>query len=184
MASSVPIALVEAARTGESAALDRLVESAWPDAYRLALFVLGDTASAQDAAQDACIALCRMLPSLRATAAFGAWFYRIVIRAASAIARGNARSTRTIDPPAEFRDHAVSMDILRALEALPQNLRDVVVLHYFEDLTSREVASILRVPDATVRFRLMTARRKLRPLLGYDVETRTQPTGEVRTHAI
>ncbi len=67
---------------------------------------------------------------------------------------------------------------------LPQHLRDVIVLRYFEDLSSREIASILRINDGAVRFRLMVARRRLRPLLGDVFATSSDSTTEVTTNAI
>lgn len=80
-------------------------------------------------------------------------------------------------------DETASVDVWQAL-SLPKKLRDVVVLRYFEDLSSREIASVLGVPDGTVRFRLMIAKRRLRPLLDDSFQNVTQATSEVRTNAI
>ena len=59
----------------------------------------------------------------------------------------------------------------------------VVVLRYFEELSSREIASVLRIPDGTVRFRLMLAKRALRPLLD-NAAIETQTSHEVTRHAL
>ena len=67
------------------------------------------------------------------------------------------------------------------LDTLAPELRSVVVLRYFEDLTSREIGTVLGVPAPTVRFRLMVALRRLRPLL--DITDRVTPATEVRSHA-
>jgi len=49
---------------------------------------------------------------------------------------------------------------------LPESLRLALELHYFVGLTSNEVGVALGIPAASVRFRLMIARHRLRPLLG------------------
>lgn len=55
MAGSVPTGLVEAAQSGGRAEIERLLQTIWPDAYRLAFAVLGDRQSAEDAAQEGCV---------------------------------------------------------------------------------------------------------------------------------
>jgi RNA polymerase sigma-70 factor (ECF subfamily) len=177
----IPEEAIEAARTGGAADIERLMEAAWLDAYRLAFSVIGNADAAQDAAQEACVTMYRAIGSLRSSAAFRVWLYRIVVRAAMDVQRRSAppvpeRTIATDDPEQ-------TIDIWRALNALPPKLRAVVVLRYFEGLNSREIASVLRVPDGTVRFRLASAMRGLRPLLS-DSEERFPKAGEVRTHAI
>ena len=179
----IPVDLIESAKGGETEYVERLVIAIWPDAYRLALAIVGDRQGAEDVAQEACIILYRTIGSLRSTEAFRSWFYRIVVREASEHKRRRSRLEPVLAVASENVDQTASIDIWRALSGLPDHLRDVVVLRYFEDLSSREIASILRIPDGTVRFRLMIARRRLRPLLGEATDTATQPN-EVTTHAV
>lgn len=182
MPISLPVDLVQAARAGDPADVDRLVEAVWPDAYRLANAVLGERQAAEDAAQEACINLYRTIASLRSAGAFRVWFYRIVVREATQIKRRRPPNEPIVETRAPAVDDATSIDVMRALARLPNNLRAIVVLRYFEQLSSREIASILKIPDGTVRFRLMIAKRRLRPLL--DDEAPTHRAGEVRTNAI
>lgn len=184
MANPVPEEHVEAARSGDAGAVSRLVETIWPDAYRLAFAILGERSAAEDAAQEACIILCRTLSSLRGTGAFRVWFSRIVIREASRIKRRRVPTEPLSESAAALTDHATSIDLWSALATLPEKLREAVVLRYFEDFSSREIATILRVPDGTVRFRLMLARRRLRPLLGIELDESPQPNSEVTSHAV
>lgn len=180
----MPTDLVEAARRGGAAEIEQLLRAAWPDAYRLALAVLGDQSSAEDAAQEACVVLYRTITSLRDTLAFRTWFYRIVVREASSIKRKRSRGERPVEAPSHDPDPTATIDVWRALTSLPPHLRDVIVLRYFEDLTSREVAAILGVNDGLVRFRLMKARRWLRPLLGEVFEDAVDTGNGVRPSAI
>ncbi len=184
MPDRVPIDVVEAARKGSVADIERLLCAAWPDAYRLAFGVLGDRTSAEDAAQEACVLLYRTIASLRDALAFRTWFYRIVVREASSIKRKRASAECSIESSSYDPDPATSIDIWRALTFLPLGLREVVVLRYFEDLPTREIAAILRIHDGAVRFRLMKARHRLRRLLGDVFENATGTISEVKTSAI
>ena len=181
---SVPsLELLEAARDGSPTQIEHLIEVIWPDAYRLAFAIVGERGGAEDVAQEACVVVYRTISSLRTASAFRVWFYRIVVRRASALKRVSARPQPILTDAAIDADRSDAIDIWRALATLPAALRDVVVLHYFEDLSSREIASILRIPDGTVRFRLMTAKRRLRPLLG-DAQDASPTDREVQPHAI
>lgn len=161
----VPIEQIEAAKTGGRAEIESLLEAVWPDAYRLAKTILPGDCSAEDVAQDACVTMYRSIASLKDARAFSTWFYRIVVHQALKQKKLQRAQAPLSDEASYDKDCAGLVDLLRALRTLPDKLRAVIVLHYFEELTTREIAAILRVPDATVRFRLMTARRRLEPLL-------------------
>lgn len=161
--------LIEAAQRGAPREIERLMDAVWPNAYRLAYSILGDSAAAQDAAQDACITIYHNVKSLRSAAAFRVWTYRIIVRAATRMQRRELNPQEIIEP-APAPDAIEILDLWRALAEIPRQLRVVVVLRYFEDLNSREIADVLGIPDGTVRVRLATAMRRLRPLLSDEDE--------------
>lgn len=161
-----PPEVVSAAISGDVAAIERLVVDVWPGCFRLAASVLGDRGLAQDAAQESCVAVHRKIRTLRRADAFDAWLYRIVMREASRVRRRNASVDRPLFEDGFSHEGTASIDVWRALSSLPAPQRDVVVLFYFDDLKTEEIAAILRVPHATVRTRLSRARDRLRDLLG------------------
>lgn len=65
MGPRVPTEIVEAARAGDPADIERLLETVWVDAYRLAMSITAQAQSAEDAAQDACVVMFRGISSLR-----------------------------------------------------------------------------------------------------------------------
>ncbi len=176
--------LIGAAQRGGHGAIEALVRAVWPGCYRVAFCVLGEAALAEDAAQEACIALYRGITSLREPSSFNAWLYRIVVREASRGRRRRARPAVIVEAAAGFEPPVMDLDIQRALALLSPALREVTVLYYFEDLASREIAAVLGVPDGTVRFRLMMARRKLRHILASYGEACTFDNAEVSDYAI
>lgn len=80
--------------------------------------------------------------------------------------------------PAERLDSQAEADIVRAVTAqLPEPLREIIVLRYFEDLSLREISALLKLPLTTVKFRLHFAKRKLRAKLKLSFHGETASYG-------
>ncbi|HEY5258394.1 MAG TPA: sigma-70 family RNA polymerase sigma factor [Candidatus Baltobacteraceae bacterium] len=166
--------LVAAARGGGAADLDRLIEAAWPHAFRIALSIVRDRALAEDVAQEACAIVFRRVGRLRSVEAFGVWFYRIVLHEALALAN-LPRPLQLVENLARAAgvDETIDrIDILDALARLAPAQRAAIVLHYYARMNSREIAVVLGIPDSSVRFHLANARKRLERLLG----DRREPT--------
>jgi RNA polymerase sigma-70 factor, ECF subfamily len=179
--------LIERAQSERGAALERVIEAVWPEAYRIAASILRDRGLAEDTAQEACVAIVGGLPKLRDRSTFAAWCYTIIVnRAVSA-----ARSRRTTEPleavdRREVRfDNDEALDLGAALASLPVRQRAAVILHYYAGLSSREIAEATGLPRSTIRFHLMLARRRLRAALSRDREEHaaTSSHEEVYTNA-
>jgi RNA polymerase sigma-70 factor (ECF subfamily) len=174
---------IAGAMRGDSDALERLIADVWPHCYRLAATVIGDRNLAQDAAQESCVVVYRKVRSVRAAGAFDAWLYRVVMRESARVRRRLARPVEV--PLGEPTNEGMtpSIDIWRALGDLPPDLRDVVVLFYFDDLKSVDVATILGVAHATIRTRLARARALLRGLLDSNGDQPLANAREAQQHA-
>ncbi|MBV8245137.1 MAG: sigma-70 family RNA polymerase sigma factor [Candidatus Eremiobacteraeota bacterium] len=166
MALALDSQLIDDARCG-GAALDRLIETVWPEAFRIAKTILRDRALAEDAAQEACAAIARGLPELRDSARFCSWSYKAIVRHAIAVSRRRSpmQSLETLDERGIAHDATDALDLAAALAALPVSQRAVVVLHYYAGFKSREIAAATGTSAVTVRFHLMLARRALRAAL-------------------
>jgi RNA polymerase sigma factor (sigma-70 family) len=171
--------LASAASKGEQGGHETLVRALWPNAYRIAWSILGEHGAAEDAAQAACATICAKLSTLSDARAFVGWAYRIIVSHARDHARARSRlqsretlsyDEATVGPAHD--DPSVRLDLEAAISALPEPLRLPLELHYFAGLTSAEVGVALGIPAATVRFRLMMARRRLRPLLSDSTASR------------
>ncbi len=82
MDPQVPIEMIDAARAGDPADVERVLGAVWADAYRLSRAIVAHRQYAEDAAQEACVIMFRNITSLRDAGAFRTWFYRIVLREA------------------------------------------------------------------------------------------------------
>lgn len=174
--------LAIAASNGREQEYEALVRALWPNAYRIAWSILGERCAAEDAAQSACAAICAKLQNLSDMRAFAGWAYRIIVSHARDHARARSRLRRretigyeTASGISTRGDPSARLDLEAGIAMLPESLRLVLELHYFAGLTSAEVGRALGVPAATVRFRLMTARHRLRPLLCDSTAPSTAP---------
>ena len=146
------------------------------DAYerRLLYFVLRivhDAEDALDVLQDVWLTAFRRLPRLRAPAAFRVWLYQIAHDRAVSLVRGQRRQARAYeearDRPGEDRaDEDLAAEnaefVHRALQALSLDHREVLALHFLEDMRLEEIAEVLRCPLGTVKSRLHYAKQALR----------------------
>ena len=131
--------------------------------------VCGDQQVAEDAVQDAFVKAMSRQRELTGLANPEAWLRTVALnhvrsgwRRASLYRRIVHRLPGVAHEVELGPDHVA---IVTALGALPQQLRDVVALHYFGDLPVAEVAQTLGVPEGTVKTRLAKARRELADLL-------------------
>ena len=155
----------------EADAFCRLVDPEIDGAYRLAGYLLGNAADAQDAAQDAVAKAWASFGRLRDRGMFDRWFRRIVVNCCRDTLRRRGRvrwvSLDTPDAPeheaADPFAASLSRDALgRALGVLSPDERSIVVLHYWSDLGTAEIAAFLGIPQGTVKFRLHSAYGALR----------------------
>lgn len=168
--------LVLRCQDGESDALEELV-GRWQDRLRRhALRLCADPETAGDALQEAWIAIVRGLGKLHDPALFRPWAYRIVThkctdqvrrvsrrREVTEEVRRTAGDDGTVDPAA---DEPADVTALReAMASLPADRRALLALHYSEELGIAEIATILGIPEGTVKSRLWSARRALKNCL-------------------
>ena len=178
-------ALIERCRNGDVAAFEPLVAKYRDRVWRLAFNVLRDREDAWDVAQEAFIRAWQALPSFRGQAAFYTWLFRIAMnvatdRARARAARGRAFGTERVpeedwdrlmaDQEAGPDDAAGRAEererIMRALAALSEQHRAIIMLSDLEGLSYREIAEVLDIPMGTVMSRLHNARKRLRDVLG------------------
>ena len=170
------IELVRRAQDGDEEAFASLAVAIGNRLHAVAHRILRDIDLAEDATQQALLAIWRDLPQLRDLARFDAWSYRLLVRACYAEGRRarswapNLRLLPADEPSAgEGLSSIVDRDQLeRGFRRLSIEHRAVVVLHHYLDMPFEEVAHTLGVPLGTVRSRLHYAMRALRSAIEAD----------------
>jgi RNA polymerase sigma-70 factor, ECF subfamily len=164
----------EAAHAAKGRDFEERLAECGPLAYRVARGVLRNDADAEDVAQEGLLRAYRRFDRLRDAQRFRGWLVRIVFRLAldraRSVKRREVRETEWAQPtrrpaPATAEELAASSEFQahfdRALDALPEKLRLVVLLAAMEGHTLYEVAAMLELPVGTVKSRLFAGRKKL-----------------------
>lgn len=168
--------LVERAQSGDRDAYEALARQAAGRLYRVAYRIVRDSDHADDAVQQALVAIWRELPSLRDPDRFEAWTYRLVVRFCLSDRRRAKRvgativAIRTAASSTDGGTDAVNLrdELERALRTLSVEQRTVVVLHHYAGLPLTEIADVLGVPYGTVGSRHHHALRALRSAVQAD----------------
>lgn len=141
--------------------------------------ILRDVDLAEDATQQALVAIWQDLPKLREPARFEAWSYRLLVRACYAEGRKERRWAPNLrllpaDEPTATDDLSSVLDrdeLENAFRRLSIKHRAVVVLHHYLDLPLERVADLLGIPVGTAYSRLHYAMRGLRAALDADARS-------------
>jgi RNA polymerase sigma-70 factor (ECF subfamily) len=168
--------LVIRAQRGDEEAFSSLAVAAGDRLHSVAHRILRDIDLAEDATQQALLAIWRDLPQLRDPARFDAWSYRLLVRACYAEGRRSRQWTPNMHllpsdqgTQADASSAVVDRDQLeRGFRRLSIDHRAVVVLHHYLDMPLERVAETLGIPPGTARSRLHHAMRGLRAALDAD----------------
>src|SRR3984893_2997860 len=147
-------------------------------AFNYARWLTKNDADAEDVVQDAYVRALRFFSSLRGedarawlfTIVRNTWYGRFPRRAASpamTVADEDAddQAAAGLDPEAQLIQQQTVEQVRRALETLPTDFREVLVLRELEGLSYKEIAAIVGIPLGTVMSRLARARERLAGVL-------------------
>jgi RNA polymerase sigma-70 factor (sigma-E family) len=141
-------------RPSRDEALSRLFEAHYADTVRLAFYLTGSWAVAEELAQEAFVRLWRRCGGLRDPhAAVGYLRATVVNLSRSALRRRllELRHQRTIGEQGHDTDPVARLDVARALAALPAGKRACVVLRHLVDLSVQETAAVLGISTGSVK---------------------------------
>jgi RNA polymerase sigma-70 factor (ECF subfamily) len=171
--------IVERALTGDAEAFGELVRRWERRIFALTYGMLGREEDARDATQETFLAAFRSLRNFRGEAKVSSWLHRIAVnQCISRQRRAKVRSESALEDEQETNAGSFAMPlsyspahvaegrqetaaVRRAINSLPVELRQVVVMKEFEELTFREIADVLDLPLSTVKSRLYTALKQL-----------------------
>jgi RNA polymerase sigma-70 factor (ECF subfamily) len=164
--------LLRLAADGDARAIRTLYDRYAPRVYAVVRRIAADDDLAQDYAQEAWIRAIRALPTFRGDSRFSTWLHRIAVNAAlQALRKAEARTKREgpapedVPIPPSHGDSLLQKRLERALDELPEGMRQVLILHDVEGYTHEEIGDVLGVTSGTSKSQLFKARAKMRALL-------------------
>jgi RNA polymerase sigma-70 factor (ECF subfamily) len=187
MAFLIDNATLEKAADNEPAALHRLASLLQPHIERQLLRYPVTEEDRRDLVQATLMQVIRRVGSFRGDSSFSTWLFRVTANEALMLMRAQRRhrarvvggldleelgnlpaaNDRSDDPqgPTKVASSERDARVRQALEELPSVYRDVVALHYHQDLGLHEIAARLSTTESAVRSRLHRARSRLRAIL-------------------
>lgn len=167
-------ALVKEAQRGDARAFEEIYRALVGRIYALCLRMSRDAQRAEELTQDVFVRAWERLGSFRGEAKFSTWLHRlavnVVLQAGRAASRRSAREEVTEDPGrylkrAERSMPGTRLDLERAIAALPDGAREVLVLRDIYGYKYREIAEMQGVALGTVKAQIHRARRMVREAL-------------------
>ena len=185
-------ALLKAFLSGDSAAFDALIGMYSAKLYKVAYALLGSRQDAEEVVQDAFLRAYRALHAFRGESSLETWLHRIVLNLARNKYHWNHRRgdgmnvslaaddgsdgdsgtdnerdvpDRRMAPDLILEQNEIGMNIMKALNRLPDNLRETMLLRHVNDMPYEEIAQKLDCKVGTVKSRLSRGREMLRDYL-------------------
>jgi RNA polymerase sigma-70 factor, ECF subfamily len=176
--------IIERTLAGETDAFSMIVRRWERPIYGLSLRMLGRDEDARDVCQETFLAAFRNLQKFRGDAKFSSWLYRIALNACHSRLRGQTnaamqsidyeddegRRYEIADLEAGHLAERLQQDqravlVRKALQALPTEMRQVIIMKEYEELTFAEISEIMQLPLSTVKSRLYTGLAQMRARL-------------------
>lgn len=148
------------------------------DVLRICYFYLGNREQAEDVCQDVFVKLISTQPEL-VEGKEKAWLLKVALNRCKDLWRsGWARRVMLGHPafelipgPDELKEREQKQAIMGAVNQLPGDFKDVILLHYYQGYGITEIATILGLPEGTISSRLSRARTKLQRIMEGETET-------------
>jgi RNA polymerase sigma-70 factor (ECF subfamily) len=168
--------LIARCRSGDPEALETLVHEHQAAVYRLCLSVLHDPGDAEDATQESFIAAINALDKYRGDSQFRTWLFAIALNSSRAHLRQRGRQGRLEStlientdwssgsmpsPEREMMQTESSQALWLAINQLDEKHRLPIILRYYHEMSTQEIAEILNVNVGTIHSRLNNARTRL-----------------------
>lgn len=161
--------LIDAARQGNRHAMETLLLQSQPDIRRYAMMhcIISDV---DDAVQEVLLIIARHIGSLKFLAAFSSWLFKAVQRECRRLGRAALKydpfEEETLEAWLNARSNDELMhELVSVMEKLPDEIREVILLKDYEELTNKEIAGDLGISVPAVKSRLHRARQLTRAML-------------------
>lgn len=155
---------------GDKEAFSILIKIYEKSLYRIAISIVRNNEDALDCIQEAILKVYENIYNLKKAKYFKTWIIRILINKCNDLISKNSKLVFISEyKNVSYDDSTIyNIELNDILESLEEELRIIVMLYYFEDLSIRNISKIINIPQGTVKSRLSRARKKLRVLMESD----------------
>ena len=161
-------------KDGNLAAFSELVERYERVVFNCAFRIVGDMEDAADVAQSVFLKLYQHVESVDSSRPFFSWLYRVAVNEAFDHKRKKRPhdvfdeevvETTDSSPDLQLVQRDREVVLMRSMDHLSEEQRSVIVLRHFVELSYRDIAGVLDIPESQVKSRLYAARQRLKDIL-------------------
>ena len=166
------VKLVRKSKKGNNLAFSTLIKSYEKDLYKVAIAMTKNDDDALDCIQEAILQAYISIKDLRQDEYFKTWLIKILINKCNALLKKN-KKILNLDVSIAENDKVEQSDRLElkdSINNLDSDLKIVVILYYYEDMSIKDISESLNIPQGTIKSRLSRARSKLKEMLSIDEE--------------
>lgn len=175
---------IDATIAGDVQAFASLVDRYKHMVYTLAMKIVKHTEEAEEISQDVFLKVFQVLNTFKGDSKFSTWLYKIAYYRSLDYLKKQKRQLNTSSIDSEIEFHLPSIEgvldqfevqerkqaIKRAIDKLPEADAVVITLHYFEELSLKEIAEVMNMEANTVKVRLFRSRKRLAVILKNELE--------------
>lgn len=168
--------VVKTAKKGDVNAIEYIIMQNMQSMYRVAFSILRTEDEIADAISNTVVIVFEKIQTLRNEEFFKTWLTRILINECYKICKQNKKIIYLENCNQEqlsYNDEYVDFETRNLVKKLDKDLKEIVILYYFEDFSVKEISKIIKIPEGTVKSRLARARKELeKELLSSNGERR------------
>ena len=166
------VKLVRKSKKGNNTAFSTLIKGYEKDLYKVAIAMTKNDDDALDCIQEAILQAYISIKDLRQDEYFKTWLIKILINKCNALIKKNKKILNldikiTEDEKVEQSD---KLELKQSINNLDSDLKIIVILYYYEDMSIKDISESLNVPQGTIKSRLSRARIKLKEMLSIEEE--------------
>ena len=195
MATPSDTVLISKIKSGDEDSFRKLVERYQARVYSIILGMVANRSEADDLAQEVFVRVYRFIHTFKGRSQFYTWLYRITMNICINAKNGSRRQKPSISlsepvddrgtplsavipshdlrqrPLEELKNTELARGLQAAIESLPEELKRTFVLREIDDLSYKDMASIMGCPQGTVKSRLFRAREELKGKLSLYLDS-------------
>jgi len=143
---------------------EEIVDKYYKDVYRFVFMMVKNRDDADDITQETFLKVRRYLWKFKGNSSVLTWIYRIATNEVKKSFKKNNRSLK-LAKITNTEESGPYDDLKDAMEKLDRESYEILFLKYFKNMSEKEIAFIVNVPEGTVKSRLFNAKKKLKEII-------------------
>ncbi|MGL4449837.1 MAG: sigma-70 family RNA polymerase sigma factor [Sarcina sp.] len=155
----------EKAVQGDKEAFVYLINENRLNLYKVSKGFLKEAMDIEDAISETIVKAYKNIKTLKNPEYFKTWIIRILINECKRIIKKNKKVVRIEEKEEGIEDDYEDVDLTKAIDSLEDDLKEVIILTYYKEMTGEEIGRCLNLNHNTVRTRIYRAKKKLYEML-------------------